>query len=44
MFCISLISDTKMRQYMTQMLDTVWTSMDTKWTVGTLWEPVMWYD
>ncbi|MDR6463614.1 hypothetical protein J2783_002116 [Chryseobacterium sediminis] len=29
---------------MTQMLDTFWTSMDTKWTTDSLWESVMWYE
>jgi len=32
MFCLSLISEAKMRQNVTQVLVTVWTSMDTKWT------------
>ncbi len=44
MFCLSLISEAKMRQNMTQVLDTFWTSMDTKWTTNSLWESVMWYE
>ncbi len=43
MFCLSLISEAKMRQSVTQVLVTFWTFMDTKKTMKALWESVMWY-
>lgn len=41
MFCLSLISEAKMRQMMTQVLGKTWTSMDRKWTGISLRKTVM---
>lgn len=41
MFCLSLISEAKMRQSVTQVLVTFWTLKDTEWTREALWESVM---
>lgn len=41
MFCLSLISDAKMRQRPTQVLDKSWTSMDTKMDTNGLRKAVM---
>lgn len=39
MFCLSLISEAKVRKMMVQMLDTFWTSVDTFWTTGPYGNP-----
>lgn len=41
MFCLSLISEAKMRQKVTYVLVTFWTFKDTEWTLKALWESVM---